>query len=216
MRRIFNMIQIILLIAAAVMIVTCDYADFSQYKYIADTTNGITYRVTDEFRYLAKTPVNEGTVTFSTLQKGDPLWAALSLGSIGLSILASLASIIRKSNDRDGLLHLLLPVLNIYTFFSFAQMLELSSNMKEGYFNILSYSSMPWTVMGIFATVFFLAFVKRSKLFNRKDAVKVELANPQPASASNADELKKYKELLDNGVISQEEFETKKKQLLGL
>ena len=34
--------------------------------------------------------------------------------------------------------------------------------------------------------------------------------------ASNADELKKYKELLDMGVISQEEFDAKKKQLLGL
>ena len=31
-----------------------------------------------------------------------------------------------------------------------------------------------------------------------------------------ADELKKYKELLDSGVISQEEFDTKKEQLLGL
>lgn len=36
------------------------------------------------------------------------------------------------------------------------------------------------------------------------------------ASVSNADELKKYKELLDSGVISQEEFDSKKKQLLGL
>ena len=35
-------------------------------------------------------------------------------------------------------------------------------------------------------------------------------------SGSDADELKKYKELLDNGVISQEEFDAKKKQLLGL
>jgi len=33
---------------------------------------------------------------------------------------------------------------------------------------------------------------------------------------SNADELKKYKDLLDSGVISQEEFDAKKKQLLGL
>ena len=33
---------------------------------------------------------------------------------------------------------------------------------------------------------------------------------------SNADEIKKYKELLDSGVISQEEFDAKKKQLLGL
>ena len=35
-------------------------------------------------------------------------------------------------------------------------------------------------------------------------------------AVSNADELKKYKELLDMGVITQEEFDAKKKQLLGL
>ena len=35
-------------------------------------------------------------------------------------------------------------------------------------------------------------------------------------SLSNADELKKYKELFDMGIISQEEFDAKKKQLLGL
>lgn len=34
--------------------------------------------------------------------------------------------------------------------------------------------------------------------------------------ASPADEIKKYKELLDAGVITQEEFDAKKKQLLGL
>ncbi len=33
---------------------------------------------------------------------------------------------------------------------------------------------------------------------------------------SNADEINKLKNLLDNGVITQEEFEAKKKQLLGL
>ena len=38
----------------------------------------------------------------------------------------------------------------------------------------------------------------------------------QEVPQSNADELKKYKELLDSGIISQEEFDAKKKQLLGL
>ena len=42
-------------------------------------------------------------------------------------------------------------------------------------------------------------------------------AFPKPAQKiSDADELVKYKELLDSGVISQEEFDAKKKQLLGL
>lgn len=36
------------------------------------------------------------------------------------------------------------------------------------------------------------------------------------AQVTSADELKKYKDLLDSGVITQEEFDAKKKQLLGL
>lgn len=36
------------------------------------------------------------------------------------------------------------------------------------------------------------------------------------APVSGADEIKKYKDLLDQGIISQDEFEAKKKQLLGL
>lgn len=38
----------------------------------------------------------------------------------------------------------------------------------------------------------------------------------QEIPQSNADELQKFKNLLDNGTITQEEFDAKKKQLLGL
>lgn len=41
-------------------------------------------------------------------------------------------------------------------------------------------------------------------------------ATKQEDAQSVADELKKYKELLDSGIITQEEFDAKKKQLLGL
>lgn len=53
-----------------------------------------------------------------------------------------------------------------------------------------------------------------SKLLNNRQSNKntTTIAN----NNSNADELKKYKELLDSGVITQEEFDTKKKQLLNL
>ena len=40
--------------------------------------------------------------------------------------------------------------------------------------------------------------------------------NGGSSTVSAADELKKFKELLDAGVITQEEFDAKKKQLLGL
>ena len=45
---------------------------------------------------------------------------------------------------------------------------------------------------------------------------KAEKTIQQETSGGNADELKKYKELLDSGVITQEEFDAKKKQLLDL
>ena len=54
--------------------------------------------------------------------------------------------------------------------------------------------------------------VARQSQSNKKGDTVIKQEIPQ----SNADELKKYKELLDSGVISQEEFDAKKKQLLGL
>lgn len=54
-----------------------------------------------------------------------------------------------------------------------------------------------------------------SKLLNERQNKKSEQTS-STNNISNTDELKKYKELLDTGVITQEEFEAKKKQLLGL
>ncbi len=58
---------------------------------------------------------------------------------------------------------------------------------------------------------------------DRIDAIKKQRSTPQTttviqqtAAPSAADELKKFKELLDMGAISQEEYDAKKKQLLGL
>ena len=57
-----------------------------------------------------------------------------------------------------------------------------------------------------------------SILTNIIGKVQIESAYNQSQNApiSNADELKKYKDLLDSGAITQEEFDEKKKQLLNL
>jgi hypothetical protein len=55
-----------------------------------------------------------------------------------------------------------------------------------------------------------VAFI-RQQIDTIKNAPAGGSAQPSPA-----EELKKFKELLDMGVISQEEFDEKKKQLLGL
>ena len=53
-------------------------------------------------------------------------------------------------------------------------------------------------------------------LIDRQQKEPVAPVIKQEVPQSQAEELKKYKELLDMGVLSQEEFEAKKKQLLGL
>ncbi len=42
------------------------------------------------------------------------------------------------------------------------------------------------------------------------------MASEQPTDHSDADEIMKFKKLLDDGIITPEEFEAKKRQLLGL
>lgn len=51
--------------------------------------------------------------------------------------------------------------------------------------------------------------------FLGKKGKKAPIENDK-ALISNADELVKYKDLLDSGIITQEEFDAKKKQLLRL
>lgn len=55
-----------------------------------------------------------------------------------------------------------------------------------------------------------------NNLLIERQSAKASQATNSATAQSNADELKKYKELLDNGIITPEEFESKKKQLLGL
>lgn len=69
----------------------------------------------------------------------------------------------------------------------------------------------------------FLLIKNRDKMYDTISNLIVERQNKETKAetvikqeTSNADELKKYKDLLDSGIITQEEFDQKKKQLLGL
>jgi len=55
-----------------------------------------------------------------------------------------------------------------------------------------------------------------NNLLIERQAKKNETATVTASNVDEAEQLKKYKDLLDSGVITQEEFDAKKKQLLGL
>lgn len=62
-----------------------------------------------------------------------------------------------------------------------------------------------------------MALSREAEAAGRAPAPAVPIPGKAPVPMSDATEqLKKYKELLDTGVITQEEFDAKKKQLLGL
>ena len=71
-------------------------------------------------------------------------------------------------------------------------------------------------ILGLMIAIAVISFVSDYKIkkYGIQDEQVKEATVYMPYS--NADELGKYKELLDKGVITQEEFEAKKKQLLGL
>lgn len=69
---------------------------------------------------------------------------------------------------------------------------------------------LEWALIIASAVISFL--IAKGKLVNNEK--KIEIINSVPSS--NADELKKYKELLDSGAITQQEYDKKKNELLGL
>ena len=75
------------------------------------------------------------------------------------------------------------------------------------------YSFAGFFIMGIF---FFLIGLIVSLCLDDKTVQPndIIIQKPDNYNSSVADEIKKFKELMDNGVISSEEFEAKKKELL--
>lgn len=57
---------------------------------------------------------------------------------------------------------------------------------------------------------------KAYKIIMEKMVNSKQQSNVQSPQLSAADELRKFKSLYDDGIINQEEFDTKKKELLGL
>ena len=87
---------------------------------------------------------------------------------------------------------------------------SLMNNRHDNFFNENSFTYDPSKVSK--EKMQEVADYIKSRIEEAKNAGSVQV---QPA-VSVADELKKFKELLDLGIITQEEFDAKKKQLLGL
>jgi len=90
---------------------------------------------------------------------------------------------------------------------------------KETGYTLRSGVATGWMLVSFVCCIFpaWIDFVTKNARNFRYDEIKVSLgpALPMEFKGSIADELLKYKKLLDSGAITKTEFEQKKKQLLG-
>lgn len=100
-----------------------------------------------------------------------------------------------------------------YTTYSPKEMREAKSDLSG--FTAKSIALASATGVSLIACVVAVCLIKYSKT-NSLAHRKQEEANRNKQNTSNADELEKYKDLYDRGIITEEEFTAKKKQLLGL
>lgn len=108
------------------------------------------------------------------------------------------------------LLCMFVPFYSIYWFYKHGQRIDSFSKAKG-----LNHSDMATLclILGIFIPI--VACIIMQDKINTLCIAKA-MSKEQKEETQTADELKKFKELLDSGIITQEEFDAKKKQLLGL
>ena len=212
LRKTFNLIQIILLIATLIIIIVAPYGEYTQYNWLTKFDPNIGYYKSEIVSdYANETVINQGVYHFSDFMSDtiSVVFLLIPTVLVVICLCLSVFSVLRKSLHRDSMLHIALPFLALifYTFF-----ITFCIDVIGGpVFTVYSGNTPIVPVAVVMGIVIIISFIKRSKSFNPETKVTVEVSNK-----SEADELKKFKELLDSGVITQEEFDAKKKELLGL
>lgn len=160
---------------------------------------------------------SSGGINFSNIYDGDSLFVMIFIVLVVISIVMCIISFARK-NHKDNIMHALLSLLN----FGYSCYILLGGAYRaEGSYTTLHFTDITIApianvIIVLFFVVAILGFVKRSKMIVPTEETQPQQIINNIQETSNADELKKYKDLLDNGAITQEEFEAKKKQLLEL
>lgn len=90
-----------------------------------------------------------------------------------------------------------------------------SGNYTFYHVSVMRFYYFLWALMALLAIFIVLSIVFTKEGPRQSKVVAVVQSVPQN-QFSSADEIKKLKDLCDSGVITQEEFDTKKKEILGL
>ena len=151
------------------------------------------------------------TITFKNLMASGNRGLVLIFIVLVLSNVAlCLFSIIKNQSEIDPKIHVALPIINVIFFlFLRTQLLPMGLNVTSHRVDELNASVYTFLIVLSFI-IMILAFVKRSKGIIK--------TTPDTPTQNNDKfkELERYNELLKKELISQEEYDAKKKELLGL
>ena len=202
-KRVMNIICAALQGIALLLFVFCPYAKYTIAPNFTITNPDIMFLATDN-----------GTLSFMDFFScgGVKIYGILGVAFLLLGIVMCVISAIQNDGERDRFSHVLVPVISFVVVASgiFLLIESVSAVVSTAALNGFAWKS----IFGLIGLSIAMNLVKRSKLIVPAKTAEPAVVIQKPTS--NADELKKYKELLDSGVITQEEFDAKKKQLLGL
>lgn len=164
------------------------------------------------------------------IEKNVGLCIVFSIITCGIYSLYWLYTMVKKirllNHDRSSFIGeylclILVPFYVIYWFYTAVPRLYRGAAGKNIY---LSDNRTLYLILSIFVPIAAYAILQadlNTVAKQLRGEIQTQPLQPAPSAApvqnvSAADELAKFKKLLDDGVITQEEFDAKKKQLLGL
>jgi len=114
------------------------------------------------------------------------------------------------------LLCIFIPFYNIYWIYQSARRIDILARSKGVESDIGTLSLIMALFVPIVAPIIMQSKINQICTSNSSNVNNTTVNKNNSVNVGMADELKKYKELLDCGAITEEEYNAKKKQLLGL
>ncbi len=164
-----------------------------------------------------------GGAVFSMLQvlfKDANTGLGATLGIMIFNIVLCIISLKSRNVKKDGIIHTVTPVLLlILSFICFGDGMILVTG-----FDTIFGSPINIIYWGLCILLIILAIAKRSANVTEETEEPKDLSEnkvekevvEQPVKIDEVEQIRKYKDLLDCGAISQEEYDTKKKEILNL
>ena len=160
------------------------------------------------------------TNSFFDLRAGEFLLIAFLMTVIFSLFFCVLWALI-KSKRQFNFIHILLPIVAtlMFIFIGFLYTAGAYATLAEELTTVLSNGTSRYSLGPVFyielivlISMCIISIIKRKKYSEYDYIAQVEVDNK--STIQNIESIKKYKELLDLGIITQEEFEEKKKEFL--